>query len=675
MPIVGKITEERRSVNFETGEVSVTWKQEDVIYERRVFVSRKDDVVVISIRASKPGMINCQVGLLPTGLKRCELGDGKNVRVPRFPMGLHKPKIRLKEVPITFNLSAEKNLLTLLAKYDIGGSYQMVGGDEYGGCARVVVDGGNVETSKLQVNVKHADEVLVLIKLFANEESKAAVKRIRSKLEQLDADYNVLLKRHVELHREVFLRVKLDLNGWEEFRTLSNQELMNEVKHGRGVNTMIERLFDFGRYALICSSRPGSMPANLQGIWNGYYGPDWASDYHNDINVQMNYFQALPGNMTEITLPYFDLYESLLEDYRANAKNIYGCSGILAPICGGTTHGLMYSSAFTSWTAGAGWLAQLFYDYWLYTGDHDFLEKRAVPYMKEIALFYEDFLLEGEDGKSLFSPSLSPENEPSNSNSLCTVNATMDIAVARELLSNLCAACELLGIEEESMKRWRKMLAKLPDYMINEEGALKEWAHPNLENNDGHRHMSHLYPVFPGWEITRQREQLFEACRVAILNKMHKMAHPCTWTYVQAGCTYARLEEGDLAFGVLENIARKSHLLPNLLTTLYSDDPMMQFEASSGIPAAVIEMLLFSEQEMIKLLPALPSAWPAGYVKGLRARGGFEVEIDWQDGKLTRTIIHSLFGNTCKICYGNKMFELKIKAGESCPLNGSLEPF
>jgi len=706
MPTADQITDERRSVNFETGEVSVTWKQEGVTYKRSAFVSRKDDVVVISIRASKPGMINGKIGLLPTGLNRDELGDGKNVRVPRFPVGLRKPKIRLQEVPITFNLSAAEEktpalpkdgsegfarsagfasllifssfLLTLLAKYDIGGTYHMVGG-EYGGCTRVMVEGGSAETSNLQVNVEHADEALIIIKLFANEESAAAVKRIRGELEQLDADYNVLLERHVELHRELFLRVKFDLNGEEELRTLANEELMNEVKHGKGLHAMIERLFDFGRYALICSSRAGGMPANLQGVWNGYYGPDWASDYHNDINVQMNYFQALPGNMAEIALPYFDLYESLLEDYRTNARNIYGCRGILAPICGGTTHGLMYSSAFISWTAGAGWLAQLFYDYWLYTGDRNFLQKRALPYMKEVALFYDDFLIEGEDGKYLFSPSHSPENSPSNSNSSCVVNATMDIAVAKELLRNLCSACELLGIEEENTMRWRNMLAKLPDYMMDEEGALKEWAHANLNNNDGHRHMSHLYPVFPGWEAIgapephsgRIRLQLFEACRVAMLNKMRQMAHPCTWTNAQAACTYARLEEADLAFNALEDIARKTYLLPNLLTTLYSDDPMMQFEASSGIPAAVMEMLLFSEPGMIRLLPALPRAWPTGHVKGLRARGGFEVDIDWKDGKLNRAIIHSLLGNTCKICYGDKMFELKAQAGESCLLNGS----
>ena len=672
MPMSGKITDVYRIVDFETGEVLVTWKQADVTYRRKVFVSRKDDVVVISISASKAGMINCRVGMLPTGLKRAELGDGKNVRVPRFPIG-RVAKIRLDEVPITFNLTAEKNLLTLLGKYDVGGKYRMVGG-EYGGCARVAVKGGSVKTSHLQVSAEQADEVLVIIKLFANEESTAALHRICRDVEKLPADYDYLLKRHNVLHRELFMRVELDLGGREKHRKLSNEKLVNEANHGQGLNALMERMFDFGRYALICSSSSEGMPSNLQGIWNGVYGPPWAADYHNDMNIQMNYWQALPGNLAEITLSYFDYYESMLDDFRTNARNIAGCRGILAPISG-TTHGLS-GLGWSYWTAGAGWLAQLFYDYWLYTGDRDFLERRAVPFMKEVALFYEDYLFEDENRRYLFSPSFSPENVPSNAQSPCTVNATMDIAVARELLSNLCEACELLGIEKAGVKRWRKMLAKLPPYLTNKDGALKEWSHADFEDNYEHRHMSHLYPVFPGIEITRERKpKLFEACRVAMAKKMSELEYPCTWSYVLAACTFGRLEQGDEAWKALEVVAR-GYTLPNLFTTLWlyhHRPPMYQFEAASGIPAAIMEMLLFCEPGAIKLLPALPKAWPNGYVRGLRARGGFEVDVYWEDGKLTKAVIRSLLGNSCTVRYGNKMIELKTRKGKTYSLDGNLK--
>jgi alpha-L-fucosidase 2 len=673
MPIPEKITDVHRIVNFETGEVSVSWKQDDVTFKRKVFVSRKDGVVVIGIGASKPGMIDCRVGLLPTGLKRGELGDGKNVRVPRFPMG-RVAKIRLDEVPITFNLSAEKNLLTLVGKYDVGGKYNLVGGDEYGGCARVVVKGGKAKTSKLQIAAEQADEILVIIKLFANEESSAAIKRIRDDIKSLHANYTRLLRPHVMLHRKLFGRVELELGGREKNRRLPNEKLVNEALHGQAMNALMERMFDFGRYALICSSSSRGMPANLQGIWNGEYGPPWAADYHNDMNIQMNYWQALPGNMAEITLSYFDYYESMLDDFRTNARNIAGCRGILAPISG-TSHGLS-GLGWSYWTAGAGWLAELFYDYCLFTGDRDFLEKRAVPFMKEVALFYEDFLIEGEDGRYVFAPSFSPENTPSNTRVSCAINASMDIAVAREVLTNLCAACELLGIEKTGVKRWRKVLAKLPPYLINEDGAFKEWSHPDFEDNYEHRHMSHLYPVFPGLEVTREKKpELFEACRVAMAKKMLELEYPCCWSYVQAACTLARLGEGDEALRALEVVAR-GYTLSNLFTTLWLynwKEPMYQFEAASGIPAAIMEMLLFSEPRTVKLLPALPKAWPIGSVKGLRARGGFEVDIHWKDGKLTEAVIRSPLGNSCTVWYQGRVVELKTEAGKSYRLDGSLK--
>ncbi|MHC4344310.1 MAG: glycoside hydrolase N-terminal domain-containing protein, partial [Planctomycetota bacterium] len=202
MPTAGKAADVYREVDFETGEVTARWKENDVTYHRKVFVSRADDVAVIRIGASKGGMISCKVGLLPTGLKREELGDGRNVRVPRFPMG-RVAKIRLDEVPITFNLSGEKETLALVGKYDVGGKYNLVGADEYGGVARIAVKGGSWEISDLQAVVKRADEVLVVIKLFANEESSAALKRLAGDIKGLALDYGKLLKRHSALHREL----------------------------------------------------------------------------------------------------------------------------------------------------------------------------------------------------------------------------------------------------------------------------------------------------------------------------------------------------------------------------------------------------------------------------------------------------------------------------------------
>jgi len=672
-PMADKASDVERIVDFETGEVVVTWKVGDVGYYRKVFVSRKDNVVVMSIGALAPGLINCKIGLLPTGLKRSELGTGENVRVPRFPIG-RVAKIRLDEVPITYNLSGQENRLTLVGKYDVGGKYNLVGADEYGGCAKVIVKGGQSKISKLQVGVEKADEVLVVLKLFANEESKVALGRVCGDIDSLAGGYDELLGRHVAVHRELFMRVELDLGARDKNRGLPNEKLVNEALHGQGMNALLERMFDFGRYALLCSSGTDGMPANLQGIWNGVYGPPWAADYHNDMNIEMNYWQVLAGNMAEISLPYFDYYESMVEDFQANARNIAGCRGILAPMSG-TSHGLSDLN-WSYWTAGAGWLAELFYDYWLYTGDKEFLAKRAVPFMKEVALFYEDFLIEGEDGKYVFTPSLSPENTPSNTKVSCSINATMDIAVAKELLSNLCSACEELGIEQDNVKNWRTMLIKMPPYLINTDGALKEWSHRAFVDNYEHRHMSHLYPVYPGIEVTREREaKLFEACRIAMRQKMDELEFPCCWSYVQAAATFARLEQGDEALKALEIVAR-GYVLPNLFTTLWlyhHRPPMYQFEAASGVPAAMMEMVLFSEPGTIRLLPALPGEWASGHMKGVRARGGFEVDVHWEDGKLSRAVIRSLLGKQCKVRYGKKMVALKTTVGGSYVFDGSLK--
>jgi len=515
--------------------------------------------------------------------------------------------------------------------------------------------------------------VLILVRLFANENADSAMERELKALQSLNADYDELLSRHVALHRDLFMRVQLDLNARDKNRQLSNEKLVNEANHGQAYNALLERMFDFGRFALICSSSIDGMPANLQGIWNGVYGPPWAADYHADMNIEMNYWQALTGNLAEITLCYFDYYESLLDDFRTNARNITGCRGILAPMSG-TTHGVGELN-WSCWTAGTGWLAQLFYDYWLHTGNREFLKNRAVPFMKEVALFYEDFMVEGPDGRYEFIPSISPENVPSNAKSSCTINATMDIAVAKEILNNLCSACELLNIEKESVGRWREMLAKLPPYLINEDGAIKEWSHPAFADNYEHRHMSHLYPLYPGLEISSYKNhKLFQACKVAMEKKWLEFEYPCAWSYVYAAAEFARLEQPEQALEALKIVAR-GYTLPNLFTTLWlysHKPPMMQFEAASGIPASIMEMLMYSDGKMIKLLPALPKEWNKGHIKGLLARGGFEVEIYWENGTLRNAVIRSLLGNDVKVYYNDKDINLKLKAGDVYLLDPSL---
>lgn len=618
----------RRHLDFTTGEITVSWRDGDASCERRLFVSRADDVVVMVLRTSEPGRISGRLSL--------------------------QPHPGHEEAPVSVGTCAEGEWLFLKGCYDRGGEWGVVG--------RVIGTRGRASTEAGGVRLTGADEALVLCKLFANEASAEALPRLQSELAALPADYATLREPHRALHRGLFLRATVDLDAGAD-RERSNEDLLAEAYQGAPPTALLERMCDFGRYLLICSSRPGGLPANLQGIWNGDWNPPWGADFHNDENIQMNYWAALPGNLPETTLPYFDLYEASLPDCRENARQVLGCRGIFAPISQ-STHALLYPSVWANWTAGAGWLAQLFYDYWLFTGDRQFLAEHALPYLKEVAAFYEDFLVPGPEGKLMFSPSLSPENIPSiPGGSFVTVNATMDVAVAREVLGNLCAACETLGVESDSLPRWRDLLARLPEYEVNEDGAFREWLYPGLRDNYHHRHQSHLYPLFPGFEITRESDpHLFEALRVAVEKRLViGLTSQTGWSLAHMANIYARLGEGERALECLELLTR-SVVLPNLFTChndwramglttdWFAGDPPFQIDANFGLTAAVLEMLVFSRPGLLKLLPALPGKWARGKAQGLLCRGGIEAALTWdlEAGELTATF-HSRTEQTVRV--------------------------
>ena len=625
-------TDIRRHIDYETGEVTIEWTQGDVRYERKLFVSRSDNVVVMKLSASKPGAITARFGLLPTALKREELGDGKDVRVPRFTKE-YKAKVVLPQVPITFNLATEDdNVLSLLAEYDTGGRHKMIGG-EYGAVACLHAGAGTRKTDSLQISCQETDEVVLVLGLFVNQPSVDALPELRKRVAALPNDYDALLKRHVRVHRELFLRCTVDLDADPEFRAMTNEDLFKAVRDGKGHRAMLERLYDAGRFILMASSSETSNPAHLKAVWTGIYGPGWAADYHNDINVQMSYWQALPGNMPEVTLGYFKYYDSMVPDFKTNAKRLYGCRGIRVPICM-TSNGLTYYSGFSHWTGAAAWLAQLYHDYWLFTGDRDFLRKRAVPFMREVALFYEDFTVEGQDGRLVFSPALSPENSPANTRVSMTDTTTADVAMARELLSNLCEACELLGMEKEGVARWRKLLEKLPEYRVDEKKRLTEWLDPHLEDNFKHRHLMHIYPLFPGFEAAPERAPgLYEAARNALLAK--GFPSQCNFTYPQMAASYTRIFDGNRAARALLDLVCKGLIRPSVGTQVGEGKlwPVVQFDATMACPSALLEMIFYSDPALLRILPALPDMLPTGRVKGMLVRGGGTADIEWDAPK------------------------------------------
>ena len=554
--------------------------------------------------------------ILPTDILPMFMGKAKDY--------LYAKKIFSGE-PIAYSTDLSDQYYVFYGRYPDGRTF--------GAVAKVSIVGGQQRMDKAsgKIEVIGASEVLVTAKVFANEKNTdAVVKQLKGELEGLTRDYNKLLARHVALHRELFTTMSLSLDSKAQ-RNLSTGELQEMAKKGSLPNALVERIFDFGRYALICSS--GELPANLQGVWSGTWIPCWSSDYTLNINAQMTYWHALPSNMPETTMSYFDYFDSLMPDWRVNAKKFFGCRGMVAYIrC--SDHGLFVQDAqWQFWTGGAGWLSQLYYDYYLFTGDKDFLRDRAIPFMKECALFYEDFVVTGADGKYIFSPSHSPENIPGGGGHTRTsFNATMDIAIAKELFTNLIAACQTLGIEQGSIARWQDFIKKLPAYQIGDGGALKEWTTPKLKNRWKHRHMAHLYPLIPGVEVCLDEGDpvVREGCRVVLGRKRRYGAEGCgfVWSYMSNG--YARLGDADKALEALKGNAIDCDSL-NLFSLFAGDHKLgtILIDGNGGFCSTVLEMLLYSMPGKLKVLPALPDSWPKGKAEGMLARGGLTVDLQW----------------------------------------------
>lgn len=630
----GETTDYLRWLDFETGEAGVRWHGSRGVYNRQVFVSRACNAVIIKLGAPSEGKLDCDICLEERpGKEHIKSVSVRAGRMADFTGQMPEQPYSGNDIWLVFD-----------SRYEVGN-----GG--YCGIARVHTAGGHIGLADGAARLHGADGAIIAVRTIPYEDHAAfSLAEAMAELAALPLDHDRLLNEHAGIHGRLFNRMRLDLCGrdngtgksrrpdacmgaavHDEIRALSNEELMDQASNGIITPVFIERMHDFGRYLLISSS--GELPPNLQGVWNGIWTPPWSSDYTLDENLQMMMWQVLPGNMPELAQSYFNLIESFIDDWKTNARLFYGCRGIFSSPRSSTS-GLHkhFCEDFPMmfWTAGAGWLAQMFYDHWQFTGDDAFLRDHTVPLLKEIALFYEDFLIEGPDGKYEFIPSYSPENTPANSDNPVAINATMDIAIAKEVLSNLISACQWLDIEKENIPKWSEMLGKLPDYMVNSDGALKEWSHPAFEDDYHHRHSSHLYPIFPGFEVTRSNTpELYQAClRAAELRLTDGIEAITGWGLAHLANISARLKDSELGFKALSRIMAK-FLLPNLFTC-HNEGELFQMDANLGFSAAILEMLVFSQSGYIELLPALPQGLSKGAAYGILCRGRITLtELQW----------------------------------------------
>lgn len=649
-----------RSVDFQTGETVVHWSDPRGVFERRLFVSRADSIAVLLITGPGKGNVNCRLGLVPRQVEQ-NLG-AKVVKNSDEVFTSHVSDIKM---------GAEKSLLTYRNSFKMAypGSIHTIEG-----LAQVIPKGGTTEPDAETLMVKGADQVLILIDIRLNyDPDKSMMLQMKKSLAAKPADYAGLLKEHAAIHGRLFNRMRLDLGGGKDHQ-LTTEELMNKSTNKELNKALIEMEFDAGRYNILSST--GELPPNLQGLWGGTYVPGWASDYTHNGNVPSAISSMMRGNMPELMLSYTSYIESLVPWLEINAKNIFGARGIVLPsrsTTNGFNNALSPSFAGGFWVAGAAWAAHFFYDYYLYTGDRKFLANHALPFMEKASLFFEDYLYDGPDGRWIFSPTQSPENTPRNINSQGTFNSTMDVAAAKELLKNTIAASNELGVNKEKISLWNSMLEKMPEYIINEEGAVKEWLTPKLSDQYNHRHSSQLYALYDGMpdEIAND-PVLRNAFKKLIEIKLEKHwknngSGFMSFGVVQLGQAATSLGESDLAYRCLIPLVNRYWL--NNLASMHNHRSLLNMDISGGMPAVLIKMLVASDPGRIKLLPALPNEWPFGTIEGVLCRGQVEIKsLQWGKDHILVNLLSSR-NQTITVEAPIGMNRFQIKNG-----NGSLQP-
>ncbi|MFW6638627.1 glycosyl hydrolase family 95 catalytic domain-containing protein [Nocardiopsis algeriensis] len=583
----------------------------------RVFASRPDDAVVAELRSPRGLSGRLRLGLLPEP-------------VP---------------VPVRVRARADRDRLSLRVDFPARPAGSLPG---YTVDCAVSARGGAVRCEDGELVLSGVTLLRLAVRIGTDRPGgPAAAPRARV------TGFDGALRRHRRVHGELMDRFRLRLGG--PAPDAPGEELLA----GGPTPELVSRLVDAGRYVTV--SACGELPPTLQGVWSGTYDPPWRSGYTFDGNL----FSAVAALHTtgtpELMVPVFDLLEGMAGDLRENARRLYGCRGLLLPAHASTSgrhHHFGPEWCLTCWTAGAAWAARLYWDHYSHTRDRDFLRRRAWPFLREAALFHEDFVT--EEG---FVPSYSPENTPADGDGQAAVNATMDVAAVRDLCRNLVRTHRILG--EPGARRWAALAARLPGYRIAPGGELAEWAGPAgpvaQEERHAHRHASHLYPLWyepdPVFAAPRWRAAAVRAVRARLAWWRGQEADEMAFGLVQLGLAAARLGLAEEAHETVSLLASR-YWRPTLVPT-HNRGALFNTDIGGGFPAVVAAMLLGSTEGRTDLLPALPRAWPEGRVEGLRGRGGVVVDrLEWSGGQAEaelrsvepRTVLVGLPGGTrCRV--------------------------